>query len=125
MMAKPAAKAPPEQVEHYERLLATFPQLQRKGAQLPYTSLNGNMFTILGANGVMGLRLGAADREAFLQAHGGKLYEAYGIVMKEYVALPPPLLADTAAMAPWLAKSWTYAQTLRAKPTTRKKGAAG
>jgi hypothetical protein len=74
-MAKPAAKAPPEQVEHYERLLATLPGLERKGAQLPYTSVNGNMFTVLGADGVLGLRLSAADREAFLQAHAGKLYE--------------------------------------------------
>lgn len=121
-MAKPAAKAPPEQVEHYERLLATLPELQRKGAQLPYTSVGGNMFTVLGADGVMGLRLAAADREAFLQAHAGKLYEAYGVVMREYVAVPPTQLADTAAMAPWLAKSWAYAQGLRAKPTTRKKG---
>ena len=79
------------------------------------------MFTLLGADGVMGLRLGAADREAFLQAHGGKLYEAYGVVMKEYVAVPPARLADTAALAPWLAKSWDYAQGLRAKATTRKK----
>jgi hypothetical protein len=124
-MTKPAAKAPPEQVADYERLLATLPELERKGAQLPYTSLNGNMFTLLGANGVMGLRLGAADREAFLQAHGGQLYEAYGAVMKEYVAVPPPLLADTAAMAPWLAKSWAHAQTLLAKPTTRKQGPVG
>jgi hypothetical protein len=52
-MAKPAAKAPPEQVEHYERLLATLPGLERKGAQLPYTSVNGNMFTVLGADGVL------------------------------------------------------------------------
>jgi hypothetical protein len=121
-VAKPAAKAPPEQVEHYERLLATLPELQRKGAQLPYTSVNGNMFTILGGAGVMGLRLSPADRTAFLQAHGGKLYEAYGVVMKEYVAVPPAQLADTAALAPWLAKSWAYAQGLRAKATTRKKG---
>lgn len=119
-MAKPAAKAPPQQVEDYERLLDTLPELQRKGAQLPYTSVNGNMFSVLGADGVLGLRMATADRAAFLQAHGGKLYEAYGIVMKEHVAIPPPLLADTAAMAPWLAKSWAYAQTLRPKPTTRK-----
>jgi hypothetical protein len=118
---KLAAKAPPEQVAHYERLLATLPAFQRKGAAMPYTSLNGNMFTILGADGVMGLRLSPSDREAFVAAHGAGLYEAYGAVMKEYAAVPPALLADTAALAPWLAKSWAYAQTLKPKATTRKK----
>ena len=123
-MAKPAAKAPPEQVADFERLLATIPELQRKGAQLPYAAVNGNIFTLLGADGVMGLRLAAEDRE-FLLAKGGKLYEAYGAVMKEYVAVPPALLADTAAMTPWLAKSWAYAQGLKPKATTRKKAGTG
>jgi hypothetical protein len=116
---KPAAKAPPEHVAHYERLLATLPTFERKGAAMP--SVNGNMFTILGADGVMGLRLSPADREAFLAAHGARLYEAYGAVMKAYAAVPPDLLANAAALAPWLAKSWAYAQTLKPKPTTRKK----
>ena len=120
-MSKPAVKAPPEQLQHYERLLATLPVFERKGAALPYTSINGNMFSLLGADGVMGLRLGAAKREAFLAEHGARLYEGYGAVMKEYVAVPAPLLTDTAAMAPWLAKSWDYAQELRPKPTTRAK----
>ena len=118
---KPVAKAPPEQVAQYERLLATLPAFERKGAAMPYTSVNGNMFTILGADGVMGQRLSPADREAFMTEHGATLYEAYGAVMKEYVAVPPALLADTAALAPWLAKSWAYAQTLKPKATTRKK----
>ena len=113
---KPAAKAPPEQVANYERLLATLPAFERKGAALPYTSVNGNMFTILGADGVMGLRLSPPDREAFLSAYDARRYEAYGAVMKEYAAVPPASLADTAALAPWLAKSWTHAQTsLRAE----------
>jgi hypothetical protein len=46
---------------------------------------------------------------------------AYGAVMKEYVAVSPSLLADTAAMTHWLAKSWAYARGLKPKPTTREK----
>ena len=121
-MAKLAAKAPAEQVAQFERLLATRPEIERRGAQLPYASLHGNMVCVLGADGTMGLRLGVDDRAAFLKAHHGTLYEAYGAVMKEYVAVTPALLADTDAMAPWLAKCWAYAQTLKPKPTTRKKG---
>jgi len=69
----------------------------------------------------MGLRLAAAGREAFRSQHGARLYEAYGAVMKEYVAAPDALLADTERMAPYLAASWTFAKGLKAKPTTRKK----
>lgn len=39
--SKPAAA--PEIVAAYERLVATIPGLVRKGATMPYTSVNGNM----------------------------------------------------------------------------------
>jgi len=120
-MAKPAPGAPAETVRLYEALIATLPGVQRKGAALPYTSLNGNMFTILSRKGVMGMRLSPADREAFLKDHGASLYSDYGTVMPEYVAVPGDLLADTERMIPYVAASLAYAQTLRPKPTTKKK----
>jgi hypothetical protein len=120
-MAKPAAKAPADKVALYDALIAGLPDVERKGAGFPYTSLNGNMFSILGAGGVMGLRLGPGDREAFLRDHQARLYESHGVVMREYVAVPDALLADRAAMAPYLQASYAYAQTLRPKPTTRPK----
>jgi hypothetical protein len=122
-MAKPPPGAPPEKVRLYEALIATLPGVERKGAKLPYTSLNGNMFSILSARGVMGLRLAKGDREAFLTDHGAALYADYGTVMPEYVAVPDELLADTERMAPYVAASLAYAQTLRPKPTTKKKKA--
>ena len=33
---------PPEKLELYEKLVATNPDIERKGASVPYTSLNGN-----------------------------------------------------------------------------------
>ena len=51
----------------YEALIATHSDIERKGKSSPYTSINGNMFTILSADGVLGIRLGAADREAFMR----------------------------------------------------------
>ncbi len=118
---KPPPKAAPDAARAYERLVATLPAVERKGAANPYTALNGNMFSILSPGGVMGLRLAPADRDAFLAAHGAKLYEAYGAVMKEYVAVPPDLLADIARMTPHMAASYAYALTLKPKATTRKK----
>jgi hypothetical protein len=80
------------------------------------------MFSILSAKGVMGLRLSKPDREAFLEEHRASLYADYGAVMPEYVAVPDALLADTARMTPYVAASFAYAQTLKPKPTTKKKG---
>ena len=112
--------SPPErEIALYEALIATHPEIDQKGKSSPYTSINGNMFTILSANGVLGMRLGVADREAFMETFGTGLYEAHGTVMKEYVAVPAELLAETEKLAPYLAKSYDYAKGLKPKPTTR------
>jgi hypothetical protein len=50
----------------YERLIATQPDLQRKGATMPYTSLNGHMFSFLTATEHLALRLPLPERDAFL-----------------------------------------------------------
>jgi hypothetical protein len=120
-MAKPAPGAPPEKVRLYEALIAALPGIERKGAAFPYTSLNGNMFSILSKDGVMGLRLSAPDREAFLRDHGASLFTSHGAVMAEYVAVPDALLADAARMTPYVAASLAYARTLKPKPTTKPK----
>src|SRR6185312_14551602 len=104
-MAKPAPGAPQDKVRLYEALIASLPGVERKGAAFPYTSLNGNMFSILSKEGVMGLRLAKADREAFLSDHGASLYTSHGATMAEYVAVPGDLLADTARMQPYVDKS--------------------
>lgn len=45
MSAQKKAKAPSDKVEWYEKLVATNPSVERKGATHPYTSLNGHMFS--------------------------------------------------------------------------------
>jgi hypothetical protein len=36
---------PPEKLKLYEKLAGSNPDIERKGATVPYTSLNGNMFS--------------------------------------------------------------------------------
>jgi hypothetical protein len=76
------------------------------------------MYSYLGENGV-GLRLPANTREEFLAKYQTTLYHAYGIVQKEYVTVPPDLLAKTDELAPYFRVSFDYAKTLRPKPTKR------
>jgi hypothetical protein len=103
----------------YDRLIATRPEVERKGAKIPYTSLNGNMSSYLAEDGTLVLRLAAADREAFLARYASRLHEAYGIVQKEYVDVPDALFADPDRLAPSFAASHAYVAAMKPKPTRR------
>jgi hypothetical protein len=112
----------PEKLALYEKLIATHPGIERKGDSNPYTSLNGNMFTCMDPNSaMMAIRLPAAELEKFLKKYKTKPFEGYGAVMKEYVTVPDSLLAKTGELKKYLATSYEYAKTLKAKPS-RKKG---
>lgn len=124
-MSKPAPRANPESVALYEAVLATISEIKRKGAAMPYTSVNGNMFTLLTPDGTLALRLPSPQREAFLKDYKTRLCEQYGVVMKEYVCVPTGLLKNTRELAKHLKVSFRYAKDLRAKPTTKKKTGMG
>src|SRR5215813_12877698 len=98
MSAKKAVPSmPAETLTAYEKVVATIPSLERKGATVPYTSLNGNMFSFLEADGTLALRLSKVDREDFIARFKTQLHAARGVVQKEYVDVPDALLKDTAA----------------------------
>jgi hypothetical protein len=70
-------KAANEKVELYERLLATHPDIERKGDANPYTALNGNMFTLLHQSETLAIRLPEGERRRFLKKCKTTLFEAY------------------------------------------------
>ena len=115
-----ATRIPADRIEQYDRLIATQPGVERKGATVPYTSVNGHMFSFLSDTGTLALRLPAGDREAFLARYATKLHEAYGTVMKDWVSVPDALLADTGELAPHFAASYAYVLAQKPKPTRRK-----
>ena len=118
MGAKGSKQAPPN-LERYERLVATIPAVERKGATIPYTSLNGHMFSFVAEDGTIVLRLAADDRSAFMERYGTGLHAAHGTVMREYVSVPDRLADDTTSLAPWFERSRAYAAGLKPKGTKR------
>jgi len=113
---------PADKLSLYDKLIATMPEIERKGAANPYTSYNGHMFSLLlGPKGVMALRLPEEQREKFLKKYNTTQYEAYGAVMREYATVPDALLKDTKSLQKHLAMSYAYVKTLKPKPTTKKK----
>jgi TfoX/Sxy family transcriptional regulator of competence genes len=122
--AKPAGKTKSSgstAVQAYDSLVAAaLPEVERKGDNNPYTSLNGNMFTLLHQSKSLAIRLPEAAREEFIKKHKTTLFSAYGTVMKEYVAVPDSLLSNTREMKKYLQLSYGYAQTLKPKSTNPK-----
>lgn len=123
-MAKPlSGHVPSDKLELYEKLVATNPSVKRKGATVPYTSLNGHMFGYLSKQGKLALRLPDGDRDAFLKKYKAKLCEAYGIVRREYVEVSDSLLSATRELEEFFDVSYAYVGSLKPKATTKKKKA--
>ncbi len=118
-MAKIVKEIPKEKLELYSKLVKTIPEVALKGASLPYTSLNGNMFSYLGESG-LALRLPAEARELFLIKYKTTLYHSYGIIQKEYVTVPDDLLKKTKKLKKYFGLSYEYVSSLKPKPTKRK-----
>jgi TfoX/Sxy family transcriptional regulator of competence genes len=103
----------------YERLVATNLKVERKGATMPYTSLNGHMFSFLTKEGMLALRLPKEERESFLEKYETKLCVQHGAVMKEYVEVPDTLLSITVQLRKYFEMSYTYVASLKPKPTKK------
>ena len=82
-------------LELYERLVATNPKVDRKGATMPYTSMNGHIFSFLAKDGDVSIRLPDEVREQFIKNYETELSVQYGAVMKEYAVVPDTLLKKT------------------------------
>jgi hypothetical protein len=89
MSAQKKSPIPAERIALYETLVATLPGVERKGADNPYTSLNGDMFSLLlSPEGRLAFRLPNPEREQFLKKYKTTLFEAYGAVMQSTLLFP-------------------------------------
>ncbi len=122
--AKKKNEIPEEVIKSYDAIIATVPGLERKGAAIPYTSLNGHMFSFLMPDGLLALRLPEDEIEPFLKQYKTEHPKQYGIVQTKYVLVPGGLLKDTKKLKPYFSSSYKYISGLKAKPTTKSKKAA-
>lgn len=116
-MSKKSNMPPQDKIDLYDKLIATNPEIERKGVTNPYTSVNGYMFTHLGKTGTMGIRLPKEERDAFLEKYKTGPYESYGAIMREYAAVPDDLLENTDELKGYLEISYAYTKSLKPKPT--------
>lgn len=78
------------------------------------------MLTLLQGSNSLAIRLPERERERFLKKYKTTLFSAYGVVMKEYVAVPDSLLPKTKELQKYLELSYEYAKTLKPRPTKKK-----
>lgn len=120
-MAKKSDYGHPEVLELYEKLVATIPEVDRKGKANPYTSLNGNMFSFIDKEGLLSLRLSKEDQEIFIKKYKAGPSLQYGAVMKDYVLAPKEMWKKFKVLETYFKKSYEFAGTLKVKPSAKKK----
>jgi TfoX/Sxy family transcriptional regulator of competence genes len=117
-------KSPETLVAHFDRILPGDPAVERrKMFGYPCAFVNGHMFSGLFGR-EMFVRLTEKERAGIIVKQGAMPFEPLpGRVMKEYVVVPPGLLARDAALKRLVTRSLEYAKTLAPKEKKAKKKA--
>lgn len=106
-------------LSQYDLIVSEIPGMERKGKGSPYTSMNGNMYTMMRKDGTLGIRLSDEDRKIFMETFDAIPFENYGSIIKEYVEVPEKVLMDKECIIEYMKKSHEYAKTLKPKPTKK------
>ncbi|MEM9389101.1 MAG: hypothetical protein AAGA02_01435 [Bacteroidota bacterium] len=101
--------------EKYEDLLSRHPDVELKGKNLLYTSVNGHMYSQTNKAGQLGLRLSKEDGAEFMEKHASEPFKSYGAFMRGYVVVPDSVLEDHAEIDKYFRKSIEYIKTLKPK----------
>ena len=110
----------PDKLVLYDKLIAANSAIERKGVTLPYTSVNGNMFTFLSGDGDLSIRLPEIEREKFIKKFKTCLSVQHGVTMKEYVVVPESLFRRISVIQTYVDISFNYALTLKPKVPKKK-----
>jgi hypothetical protein len=105
----------------YAKLVALHPHAELKGDTIPYTSLNGHMYSFLSKDDEVTLKLPEPEKTKFIDLYKTRLAVNYGVVQKDYVVVPDALLRKPDELAPYFVMSYDYVSTLKPKPTSKSK----
>jgi TfoX/Sxy family transcriptional regulator of competence genes len=89
----------------------------------PCAFLNGQMLTGVFADRMM-VRLSEVDRRELLSVPGARPFEPVpGRIMREYLEVPPQVMASPAELERWMARGLRYVRTLPPKAPKPKREA--
>ncbi|WP_420315729.1 hypothetical protein [Ekhidna sp.] len=113
------SEASEQTLQLYSALLATV-GLEQKGKNMPYTSMNGNMYSFVAKEGYVAIRLSEEDKQEFMDKYNAGPAISYGATMNGYVHVPDDVLKRTQELSEYMKKSNEFAKTLKPKPTKKK-----
>ena len=110
-----------DKLELYKQIISAVPDVECKGLNNPYTSLNGHMFSFLTKTGGLALRLPKVERDKFMDKFNTQNTEQYGTIMKEYVDVPDSLFKKTSEVQKYFIISFEYVSSLKPRPAKKSK----
>jgi len=114
--------APQALVDRFSEIVPDDPRIERrKMFGYPCAFAGGNMFMGLFQDQLI-LRLGAADRAEMVSREGALPFQPMGRPMREYVSVPPALIADDGRIGAWIKRSFAWAASLPGKAPKKKGG---
>ncbi len=121
-------KSSPELIQRFDAALPDDPRVERRQMfGFPCAFVQGQMFCGLFQQELQ-VRLGEAHRAQALALPGAKTFEPMaGRPMREYVSLPPTVIARPAELRAWLEHGLEYAAALppKRKPARKPSGKPG
>ena len=108
-------KSPPELVASFAACMRAHPELAtRQMFGYPAAFLGGHMATSLHQDSWI-VRLASADEAALRELGGGDFEPMAGRAMRGYVTIPATIIADPAALDPWIVRAIAHVRTLTPK----------
>ena len=104
-----------EKLIFYDQLIASAPEIERKGKTMLYTSANGYMFSLFNKACEIGIRLPKEVGKQFMEDHNTTIYKSYGAVMKDYVLIPESLYNNMELLTATLRQGHEYVLSLPPK----------
>jgi TfoX/Sxy family transcriptional regulator of competence genes len=116
-------KSPPELIAAFDAAIAGKPGVERRQMfGYPSAFLKGNLLAGLFQDQMM-VRLSEADRAKATVEAAARPFAPGGRPMREYVVLPPEIVADKRKLDAWLKRAIAFVGTLPAKkPKKPKRG---
>jgi hypothetical protein len=104
-----------EKLKIYDELVSKCQRFERKGKTMPYTSVNGHMFSLLNKTGEIGIRFSKEVQEKYIEEFGTTIFKSYNAIMHGYVLIPENMLEDLDNVAKYLDESYDYVMSLEPK----------
>ena len=103
------------QLKIYDELVSKCARFKRKGKTMPYTSVNGYMFSLFNKANEIGIRFSKEVQKKYIEEYNTTIYKSYNAIMRGYILITKEMLEDLNNVVKLLNESYDYAMSLEPK----------